>query len=162
MKGNYLSLALLAIMTLIIVSCETKGEPTTLGEILSEEQLASIPADDSWNGKMIAIKGYANFDRMLLKFGTKNIFNIANTPNGNPIIQASIGLRDANKSEGVTIAGEKSRNYIQVPSDNLTISAATFITDNYEEKEFGEFIFNGKLVCENGKYVLENVSIHTP
>lgn len=153
----------ISILAITIVACEKKGSPSTIGEMVTAEQLANIPEDDqSWNGKSVAIKGYPQFDRKLIKFGTKNYIRISTEPGGKKLINANISVTNADKNEGITIYGQKSRNFLKLSSEKLDITTAIFTTDDYQELPYGEFVFSGDMIYDQNGYYLDNISIHTP
>ena len=70
-------LCLLSGLTLVI-SCTHKGEPTKQGEMLTTEQMNALANDQSMNGKLVSVKGYASFCGVFssVKGGKKSRMNI--------------------------------------------------------------------------------------
>lgn len=68
----------LAIITLVIVSCTKKGEPSKQGELLTIEKVKALSTNQSMNGKLVTIEGYVGFcnNSMFVKSGKKNKMSI--------------------------------------------------------------------------------------
>lgn len=157
MKTAKLLLCLL--MVACFWGCLSEGEPSEMGQVLTEEQIAQLPGDDSWNGKLVAVKGYPSFAKKVIKSKSRNLFSISATPESKGLINANIYVENADK-EGTTLFGSKPRNLVKITTSNLDVRNATFITDDYAESGYKAFIFSGTLVYDQGNVYLDKVSIH--
>lgn len=140
-------------------SCVSKGKPSEIGQVLTIEQIAELGSDDSWNGKLVAVKGYPSFSSRLIKTGIRNFLSVAAIPGGEELIRVNVSVVDADK-EGTIIAGAKPRNLVRLISGSTDIGQAQFVLDDYDEVGYGEFLFSGTLVYDGNKVYLEKATIH--
>lgn len=146
---------------IMATSCTEQAAPSAVGEIITAEQLAELPADGSWSGRLVAVKGHPEFkSRMaVIKIGKANTFKIVSGENAN--ILANIMVKDDSGDNSVQLSGTKPRNYIDMDSD-LDLAKATYVTDDYQTASAQDMLFSGELTFEDGSYTLNNVTIHLP
>jgi len=142
----------------LVIGCTTKHEPTTIGELLTTEQALNLPADNSMDGKIVAIDGYPGLcKRMnLLKINKRNLVSIHTESDckADELPAVNIYFIDG---KGTILFGDEPRNQVIFGDDKKMI----FITDDYQKvPEGGMLRFSGKLVYENNAYHLEDISIH--
>lgn len=142
-----------------LCACLSEEKPSEMGQLLTEEQIAQLPSDESWNGKLVAVKGYPSFAKKVIKSKSRNLLSISATPEGPQLIRANVWLENSDK-QGTMLAGKKPRNLLSITTKDLDIRNAKFTTDDYTETGYNEFIFSGTLVYDQGKVFLDNVSIH--
>lgn len=147
------------VLALCLTACVSKEKPTEIGRILTSEEVVTLAGDNSNNGKQVAVKGYPAFSRRVVKIDARNFLSITTSPGGDVLIRANVFVSNADK-EGTTLIGTKPRNLVLVTSDNLDITQAQFILDDYSEPGYGEYLFSGTLICDGDDCYLDNVSIH--
>lgn len=141
-------------------SCSSKGEPSEIGQILTAEQIASLTGDDSWNGKLVAVKGYPKFASAVVRLGSSSHVYLCETPNDRRgPIRANISIHDGGRTTLMEFGGETSRNYASMTKEQQ-LTDATFMLDDYIEAPYGEFLFSGTLVYDGDDIYLSNVTIH--
>lgn len=153
-------LAMLAIATLTL-SCTKKGEPSNQGEILTIEQIKALKNDQSMNGKLVTIEGYAGLCGLssLVKLGKKNEMAIYSDGicEGVKLINANIEISRG----GYQLAGPEPRNHADFPDENnIANESMTFMTDDYQEVKNEKLKFSGTVVYNGKYYSLDNVTIH--
>ena len=157
-KTTFLAVLALGIFT---VSCTQKGEPSKQGDLLSLEQIKALENDQSMNGKLVTIEGYAGLcdNSMFVTKGKLNKMTIYSDGicNGEKLINAQILLTKGN----IPLSGDKPRNYASFPDDNkLTDESLTFMTDDYQEVKNEKLKFSGTIIYNGNNYTLDNVTIH--
>lgn len=153
-------LATVAFVTLT-VSCTQKGEPSKQGELLTTEQIKALENDQSMNGKLVTIEGYAGLcnNSMFITIGKKNEMSIYSDRicKGEKLINAQIKISKG----GIPLIGDKPRNFASFPDEkNLSDESLIFMTDDYQEVKNEKFKFSGTIVYNGKNYSLDNVTIH--
>lgn len=148
----------------LFASCASKGTPSEVGELLTPEQIAALPDDGSWAGRLVAVDGYPGFCKMvsMIKLDSRNKMQITSAPNceGQTLIDANVSVRDGARTELASFGGEKSRNFVVLSKENTEPANAEYTLDDYTESDYRKFRFSGELVFENGGYFLDKVTIH--
>jgi len=145
--------------TVFFVACTSKEAPSQMGESVSVEQIKNLPQDDSWNNKLVSFEGYFGFCGIgIHKAGAKSKLAITSEPDckGDRLIDAKISLQLSSSS---VIFGAAPRNQIVTEKD-ISLETLKVITDDYQKVDYQKFIFSGNLIYDNGKYYLDNVTIH--
>ena len=141
-------------------ACTSKEAPSDVGETISVEQIQNLPQDDSWNNKLVSFEGYFGFCDMFNSFkaGSKAKLRITTEADckGDRLIDAKIKIQLSSSS---VIFGAAPRNQI-VADGNINMETLKVITDDYQELDYQKFIFSGNLIYDNGKYYLDNVTMH--
>lgn len=156
----------IAFLSLAIISCKTKREPTPQGELLTTEAIMDLPKDGSMNGKIISIDGFygycpTHFSPLNgLKLKSKVNFSIRTEAdcNGDELISARIYLEN---EDSFGIGGDEPRNCIWGKKGTFDPNEAKITTDDYQEVTYQKLRFSGKLVFEKDNYYMTDVSIHT-
>ncbi len=160
MKIKFLAIMLLAAFA---TACVTKEAPSEIGERLTPEQIASLSAPgaaDIWNGKLVSVQGYPDYNTHLIKMSQRNMMTISPAPDSKEVlIKAKIVVVNADKV-GTRIYGTADRNEIRVTSDDLELKNAGFLLDDYSTVEYGELLYSGMIVYDGSDYWLEGVTIH--
>ena len=147
---------------IFFTSCVHKGQPSQVGELITIEQLKSLPSDDSWNLKSVAVDAYLSYCGHLIKFDQKNTAVITTEPSckSDRIIDVKIAIKDA-ESKSVLLGGKEPNNYIAMPKSNLGIENSEFVLDNYQKVGYQEKLrISGTLIYDNGKYYMNDVTLH--
>ena len=147
---------------IIATSCVHKGQPSQVGELITIEQLKSLPSDDSWNLKSVAVDAYLSYCGRLIKFDQRNTAVITTEPSckSDKIIEAKIVIKDA-ESKSVLLGGKEPNNYIAMPKSNLGIENSEFVLDDYQKVGYQEKLrISGTLIYDNGKYYMNDVTLH--
>ena len=160
-KAQLLILTTILVAGIVAASCVHKGEPSQVGELITIEQLKSLPSDDSWNLKSIAVDAYLSHCSHLIKFDQKNTAVITAEPSckSDRLIDVKIVIKDAN-SGSVLLGGKEPNNYIAMTKDNLTIESAEFVLDDYQKVSYQKMRISGTLIYNNGKYYMNDVTLH--
>ncbi|WP_300672091.1 hypothetical protein [Soonwooa sp.] len=157
-KINTLILAAAFIGTLS--NCTSKGEPNPQGQLLTTEQIKALSKDQSMNGKLVEVEGYAGIcNSMFVTKGKKNemIVYTDGFCKGEKLMDMQVNISRGD----IAITGDEPRNFGSFADDkNLSNEALTFTTDDYQEVANGRLKFSGKLVYNGDNYYLENVTIH--
>lgn len=158
-----INIAFLAMVTIAVfsVGCAKKGEPSKQGDLLSVEQIKALANDQSMNGKLVSIEGYAGLcnNSMFVTKGKKNKMTIHSDGicKGEELIDAQIEI----SAGSIPLSGEKSRNYASFPDEkNITDESLTFMTDDYQELKNQKLKFSGTIIYDGKNYYLDNVTIH--
>ena len=143
-----------------LVACTSKEAPSQMGESVSVEEIKNLPQDDSWNNKPVSFEGCFGFCDMINSFkaGSKAKLRITTEPDckGDRLIDAKISIQLSGSS---VIFGVAPRNQIVADKD-LNMETLKVITDDYQKVDYQKFIFSGNLIYDEGKYYLDNVTIH--
>lgn len=154
-KTTFLSFALAVTMA----SCTSKGEPHKPGEILVPQQIKTLASNQSMNGKLVTIEGYASFCGAFssVTVGKKNKMNIYADGfcKGDKLIDAQIAFG----GNSIPLSGEELRNYAQADK-SFENSTLKFITDDYQEIVNGKLKFSGIIIYNGKDYHLDSVTIH--
>jgi len=148
---------------IFFTSCIHKGKPSQVGELITIEQLQSLPSDDSWNLKLVAVDAYLSYCGRLIKFDQRNTAVITTEPSckSDRLIDAKIVIKDA-ESKSVLLGGKEPNNYIAMPKSNLGIENSEFVLDDYQKVGYQEKLrISGTLIYDNGKYYMNDVTLHT-
>lgn len=147
---------------ILFTSCTSKGKPSQVGELITVEQLKSLPSDDSWNNKSVAVDAYLSYCRALIKFDRRNKAVITTEPGckSDRLIEANISIKDA-EDKSVLLGGEESRNYVAMPKSNLNIEDAEFVLDDYQKVGYQKMRISGTLIYNNGEYYMNDVTLHS-
>lgn len=151
----------IALSALFAAGCTHKGEPTAQGEALTAEQLHALANDQSMNGKLVTVTGYAGLGgSMFVNLDRKNEMHIHadGIGVGEKLITAQIVF---DSGDSVPLSGEESRNYARfLDKEKLSDETIVFMTDDYQEVPNGKLKFSGTIVYNGSNYQLENVTIH--
>ena len=160
-KNQLLRLVGIFVVGMLFVSCTTKGEPSQVGELVTVEQLKSLPNDDSWNLKSVAVDAYLSYCHGLIKFNQRNKAVITTEPGckSDRLIEANIAIKDAD-DKSVLLGGEESRNYVSMSKSNLNIEESEFVLDDYQKVGYQKMRISGTLVYDNGEYYMNDVTLH--
>ena len=160
-KKQLLVLTTIFVAGIFFTSCVHKGEPSQVGELITIEQLKSLPSDDSWNLKSIAVDAYLSHCGFLTKLGKKNIVVITEEPGckNEKLLDAKILIADANDSS-VLLGGQEPRNYFALSKEIRNIEDAEFVLDDYQKVGYQKMRISGTLIYDNGKYYMDNVTLH--
>lgn len=154
-KNTFLALAFIS----TLASCTKKGEPNQLGEVLTTEQISALANDQSMNGKLVSVEGFASFCGRFNRItgGQKSEMTIysENFCQGDKLIKAKIEFSD----NRTPLSGEEKRNYAEAEK-SFTNETLKFMTDDYQELPNGKLKFSGTLVYDGDNYYLDNVTIH--
>ena len=147
---------------ILFTSCTSKGKPSQVGELITVEQLKSLPSDDSWNSKSVAVDAYLSYCRKLIKFNQRNKAVITTEPGckSDRLIEANISIKDA-EDKSTLLVGEESRNYVAMSKSNLNIEDAEFVLDDYQKVGYQKMRISGTLIYDNGEYYMNDVTLHT-
>ena len=160
-KKQLLVLTTIFVAGMFFTSCVHKGEPSQVGELMTIEQLKSLPSDDSWNLKSIAVDAYLSHCSFLIKLDKKNTAVITTEPGckSERLLDVKIVIKDANDSS-VLLGGQEPRNYFAMSKDNLNIEDAEFVLDDYQKVGYQKMRISGTLIYDNGKYYMDHVTLH--
>ena len=145
---------------IFFTSCSSKGEPSQVGELITVEQLKSLPSDDSWNLKLVAVDAYLSYCRSLIKIDQRNRAVITTEPSckSDRLIEANISIKDAEK-KSTLLYGEESRNYVSWPKSR-NIEDAEFVLDDYQKVGYQKMRISGTLIYDNGEYYMNDITLH--
>ena len=163
MKTKKLFVLVCIFAGMFFISCTHKGKPSQVGELITIEQLQSLPSDDSWNLKSVAVDAYLSYCGRLIKFDQKNKAVITTEPSckSDRLIDANIAIRNS-ESKSVLLGGKEPNNYIAMPKSNLGIENSEFVLDDYQKVGYQEKLrISGTLIYDNGKYYMNDVTLHT-
>ncbi|WCM42664.1 hypothetical protein MG290_03020 [Flavobacterium sp. CBA20B-1] len=143
----------------MVVSCTHKGEPTKQGEMLTTEQINALANDQSMNGELVSVEGFASFCGSFSSVtgGKKGRMTIYSDGfcKGGKLMDAEILFAD-NKTP---LSGEEERNQAIVDK-NFSNETIKFTTDDYQEVSNGKLRFSGTVVYDGNNFYLDNVTIH--
>ena len=156
---NALRLLMIAFIATFI-SCAHKGEPSKQGILLTPQQMQDLDKDQSMNGKVVMVEGFASLcNSMFVDIGKKNKMAIYSDGSceGKKLIDAKIEI----SREGSVIFGEQDRNRA-VFSDykNPSEKTMSFTTDDYQDVPNKKLRFSGTLIYNGNGHYLDNVTIH--
>ena len=161
-KKQLFVLTTILVAGIFFTSCIHKGEPSQVGELITVEQLKSLPDDDSWNLKLVAVDAYLSYCGHLIKFDQKNTAVITTEPSckSDRLIDAKISIKDS-ESKSVLLGGKEPNNYISMPKSSLGIENSEFVLDDYQKVGYQEKLrISGTLIYDNGKYYMNDVTLH--
>jgi hypothetical protein len=150
--------AAIAALSIFATGCSHQGKPHKRGELLNTEQIKALANDQSMNGKVVTIEGYAGIcGSMFVTAGKNNNMDIYtdNYCEGTKLITAKIKIDNGS----VPIGGEAYRNYAEV-SGNFENKTIKFMTDDYQELANGKLKFSGTIIYDGSNYYLDNVIIY--
>ena len=162
MKTKKLFVLVCIFAGIFFLSCTHKGKPSQVGELITIEQLQSLPSDESWNLKLVAVDAYLSYCGRLITFDKKNKAVITTEPSckSDRIIDVKIVIKDA-ESKSVLLGGKEPNNYISMPKSNLGIENSEFILDDYRKVGYQEKLrISGTLIYDSGKYYMNDVTLH--
>lgn len=146
-------------IAILCVGCATKGAPTKLGQQLTREQIQALENDQSMNGKLATVEGYASFCSVTasVRMGETITMTIYSDGfcEGDKLLAANIPF----KYRSSQLTGEESRNYAMV-DNHFTNETIKYITDDYQEVPNGKFKFSVTIIYDGDNYSLYNVTIH--
>ena len=163
-KNQLFVLVCLLMAGTLFPSCEKKGEPSQVGELLTTEQIKALPADDSWNMKLVAIDGYMSHCRRLsvVNLGSKNKVTITTEPSceGEKLIEVKVFFQPADRTD-IPLGGIKSRNFLTMSKEKPNLEDSKFTLDDYEVVDYQKMRISGELIYDNGSYYLDHITLHT-
>jgi len=148
----------IAAISMLSASCSHQGKLNKRGDLLNPDQIKALANNQSMNGKLVTIEGYAGIcGSMFVTPGKANDMDIYtdNYCEGTKLITAKIKISDGS----TPIGGEAYRNYAEV-SGNFENKTIKFMTDDYQELANGKLKYSGTIIYNGSNYYLDNVIIY--
>lgn len=159
MKKIRATFLVMIVIVAFTVSCTHKGNPTIQGDLLTAEQIKTLKNDQSMNGKLVSIEGYASFCGSFSSVtgGKKGKMKIYTDGfcKGEKLIDAKIMFSNGS----IPLSGEEKRNQA-IAENSFTNETLQFTTDEYQDVPNGKLKFSGKVVYNGKDYYLDNITIH--